>query len=371
MGHTYNPGSGFVQNSGFNATARMHPKLGIVRPHMGVDFKAPQDTPVPAAADGRIWYTGTASGYDSVVILQHDLPGGGHYYTLYAHVEADYPVLAVGTPVYAGQTITAVGESVAPSSGDHLHFEVITGAIPASANGGTSIGLSGTQGRVDPSSFSFDGDGVPRPELSGRKWIELVRDGRGVVMRNAFQIEAMRRLLGSCVIGMLSAVPALAQAKETALCASAASLDGDQVIDYVCGKKFAEDISKSTWTMKKVQASDGGGAYEALLATKGKSKLELRSNSKGEIRSTGGLLYSSEFPRALRCAFSSSRFKARVNLGAITVLDPKFDYLIMSVKIMGFDATATDVISSVSDFPYLAIEYWGDRASIIAISCQG
>jgi hypothetical protein len=81
-------------------------------------------------------------------------------------------VLPVGTAVYAGQTITAVGENVAPSSGDHLHFEVITGATPISANGGSSIGLSGTQGRVDPASFTFDGDGGGLPPIG--TWETLV-----------------------------------------------------------------------------------------------------------------------------------------------------------------------------------------------------
>jgi murein DD-endopeptidase MepM/ murein hydrolase activator NlpD len=85
--------------------------------HMGVDFAAPEGTPVTAVADGVVTFTGVRTGYGNVVEIDH----GTGYITRYAH---NSPIDAsAGDRVHAGQTIANVG-STGRSTGPHCHFEV-------------------------------------------------------------------------------------------------------------------------------------------------------------------------------------------------------------------------------------------------------
>lgn len=97
---------------------RLHPKLGIRRPHRGVDYAAPSGTPIRAAGDGKIIFRGRKGGYGRVIIIQH----GGRYSTLYAHMSRFARHLAVGSRVRQGQTIGYVGMS-GLATGPHLHYE--------------------------------------------------------------------------------------------------------------------------------------------------------------------------------------------------------------------------------------------------------
>ena len=67
----------FTRISSLFTAGRMHPILGTMRAHRGVDYAAPSGTPVHAAGDGKITFRGWQNGYGNVVILQH----GGHYST--------------------------------------------------------------------------------------------------------------------------------------------------------------------------------------------------------------------------------------------------------------------------------------------------
>ncbi len=102
--------------------------------HTGVEFPAPESTPVLAAASGEVVVAGgdTAAhqvagneGYGNVVILEHKLAEGGDIlYTLYAHLsEID---VKPGQAVQAGSVIARVGDTGA-ATGPHLHFEVRLG----------------------------------------------------------------------------------------------------------------------------------------------------------------------------------------------------------------------------------------------------
>ena len=85
--------------------------------HMGVDFAAPEGTPVSAVADGVVTFTGVRNGYGNVVEIDH----GNGYMTRYAHNSSISAV--AGDRVHAGQTIASVG-STGRSTGPHCHFEV-------------------------------------------------------------------------------------------------------------------------------------------------------------------------------------------------------------------------------------------------------
>lgn len=97
---------------------RIDPIYKTRRFHGGLDFTAPQGTPIYATANGRIRYAGNSgSGYGNHVIIDH----GYGYRTLYAHM---YKITAKqGTRVTRGEIIGYVG-STGKSTGPHCHYEV-------------------------------------------------------------------------------------------------------------------------------------------------------------------------------------------------------------------------------------------------------
>jgi lipoprotein NlpD len=79
---------------------------------------APTGTPVLAAADGEVVYSGDkVRGYGNMVVLQH----AGDLLTVYAH--NSLLLVHVGDRVVVGQEIARVG-ATGRSTGTHLHFEV-------------------------------------------------------------------------------------------------------------------------------------------------------------------------------------------------------------------------------------------------------
>lgn len=95
---------------------RMHPILGYVRPHNGLDFTAPMGSPVYATGDGVVMYTGFST-YGNVIYLDH----GFGFETRYAHL-TKY-IVEPGQFVKRGQVIGYVGNT-GLSHGPHLHYEV-------------------------------------------------------------------------------------------------------------------------------------------------------------------------------------------------------------------------------------------------------
>jgi murein DD-endopeptidase MepM/ murein hydrolase activator NlpD len=104
-------------SSGFSM-GRMHPVLGRMRAHRGVDYAAPTGTPIRAAGKGRVKFRGWQSGYGNVVILEH----GGKYTTLYGHMSRFANGLATGDRVQQGEVIGYVGMT-GLATGPHLHYE--------------------------------------------------------------------------------------------------------------------------------------------------------------------------------------------------------------------------------------------------------
>jgi murein DD-endopeptidase MepM/ murein hydrolase activator NlpD len=107
----------FTRISSTFTAGRMHPILGTMRAHRGVDYAAPSGTPVRAAGDGKIMFRGWQNGYGNVVILQH----GGHFSTLYGHMSR-FGGIRDGQHVSQGQTIGYVGMT-GLATGPHLHYE--------------------------------------------------------------------------------------------------------------------------------------------------------------------------------------------------------------------------------------------------------
>lgn len=89
------------------------------RMHEGVDYAAPQGTPVLAAAHGRVVAAGASPSYGRFVELAH--PNG--VTSFYAHLSRVASGVAVGATLAEGDAVGAVG-STGRSTGAHLHFEI-------------------------------------------------------------------------------------------------------------------------------------------------------------------------------------------------------------------------------------------------------
>lgn len=102
--------------SGFGM--RVHPIYKVKMMHPGIDFSAPQGTPVYATGAGKVTVVKTNfAGYGNQIIIDH----GFGYQTRYAHLQ-DFNVKA-GQSVERGQCIGYVGNT-GTSTAPHLHYEV-------------------------------------------------------------------------------------------------------------------------------------------------------------------------------------------------------------------------------------------------------
>ncbi len=112
-----------VSNKDLNRIAsgfgyRIDPVYKTVKMHAGLDFAAPQGTPIYATADGVINVAGNkGNGYGNHVIINH----GYGYETLYGHMVKVKS--SPGQKVSRGEVIGWVG-STGKSTGPHCHYEV-------------------------------------------------------------------------------------------------------------------------------------------------------------------------------------------------------------------------------------------------------
>ncbi|MDO4433391.1 MAG: M23 family metallopeptidase [Alysiella sp.] len=98
---------------------RVHPVLGVVKMHTGIDYAAPIGTKILAPSDGTVSFTGWKGGYGHTIMLTHN----NGIETLYGHMSAYINGVVVGKHVKAGDVIGLVG-STGRSTGPHLHYEV-------------------------------------------------------------------------------------------------------------------------------------------------------------------------------------------------------------------------------------------------------
>jgi len=99
---------------------RIHPVFKTHKFHSGIDFTAPQGTPIYATGNGTISFADGGNGYGKHVIINH----GFGYSTLYGHMSR--VKARPGQKVKRGELIGYVG-STGTSTAPHVHYEVIKG----------------------------------------------------------------------------------------------------------------------------------------------------------------------------------------------------------------------------------------------------
>lgn len=107
--------------SGFSSS-RLHPILARHRAHQGVDFAAPQGTPVRAMADGVVVYAGWQGQLGRAVRIDHAAPS--RYESVYGHFSRIASTVREGRRVRKGEIIGYVGRT-GLATGPHLHLELL------------------------------------------------------------------------------------------------------------------------------------------------------------------------------------------------------------------------------------------------------
>jgi murein DD-endopeptidase MepM/ murein hydrolase activator NlpD len=123
---------------------RRHPILGFSRMHQGVDFGAPEGSPVLAAADGVVTQAGRDGGYGNLLRIRH----AGGWATGYAHLMAFAPGVAAGAPVLKGEVVGFVGQT-GLATGPHLHYEVSLNGV-----------------KLDPMTTPYSAAPTPAPDIA-------------------------------------------------------------------------------------------------------------------------------------------------------------------------------------------------------------
>jgi murein DD-endopeptidase MepM/ murein hydrolase activator NlpD len=104
-------------SSRFNPNRR-HPLLSTIRAHKGVDYAAPTGTPVRAAGDGRVQFSGKKGGYGNVLEIAH----ARGVVTVYGHLSRFAQGMRTGSKVTQGEVVAYVGMT-GLATGPHLHYE--------------------------------------------------------------------------------------------------------------------------------------------------------------------------------------------------------------------------------------------------------
>jgi murein DD-endopeptidase MepM/ murein hydrolase activator NlpD len=97
--------------------SRFHPILKVRRPHLGIDYGAPEGAPVQAIGGGRVTFAGRKGGEGNMVQIRHT----NGYETLYMHLSR--MLVHNGQSVAQGQRIGLVGHT-GLATGPHLDFRI-------------------------------------------------------------------------------------------------------------------------------------------------------------------------------------------------------------------------------------------------------
>jgi len=109
-----------IQQTPVRVSSAFHARGGE---HNGIDFSAPKGTPVYAAADGIVLFSGKMEGYGRIIRIDH----GNGIETRYAHLKSRG--VKAGKHVAMGTRIGKVGKS-GRATGYHLHYEIRVNGQP-------------------------------------------------------------------------------------------------------------------------------------------------------------------------------------------------------------------------------------------------
>ncbi|MBM3312945.1 MAG: hypothetical protein FJY80_15730, partial [Candidatus Aminicenantes bacterium] len=104
------------------SASRLHPIRKVYRAHFGVDFAAPEGTPVYATADGTVEEAGLSGASGRMIRLRHKR----NYETYYLHLARI--LVKKGDRVEGGKQIGTVGSS-GESTGPHLDYRIKEGGV--------------------------------------------------------------------------------------------------------------------------------------------------------------------------------------------------------------------------------------------------
>lgn len=107
----------FARISSRFSTSRLHPVLGVKRPHLGTDYAAPTGTPILAIGNGKIVEIGRNGGFGNLIKIKHN----STYTTQYAHMSKFAAGMKRGSIVKKSQVIGYVG-STGLATGPHVDF---------------------------------------------------------------------------------------------------------------------------------------------------------------------------------------------------------------------------------------------------------
>ena len=102
---------------------RKDPFSGNKRFHCGMDIGAEIGTPVKAAGNGKVIFSGWKGAYGYLVVIAHEK----NYITVYAHNSKN--LVKKGETIKKGEVVALSGNTGAVT-GAHLHFEIRKGTVP-------------------------------------------------------------------------------------------------------------------------------------------------------------------------------------------------------------------------------------------------
>jgi murein DD-endopeptidase MepM/ murein hydrolase activator NlpD len=108
-------------SSNFNPR-RLHPVLGKIKAHNGVDYVAPMGTPIMAAGDGKVIESSMKGANGNYVVIQHS----NGIVTKYLHLSKRD--VKRGDKVKQGDIVGRLG-ATGRVTGAHLHYEFMVGGV--------------------------------------------------------------------------------------------------------------------------------------------------------------------------------------------------------------------------------------------------
>ena len=110
-------------SSNFNLR-RVHPLFKRTMPHRGIDYAAPQGTPILASGDGTVSIASRTNANGNYVVIRH----GEEFVTKYLHLSKFARGVRKGARVKQGQTIGYVG-ATGWATAPHLHYEFLVNGV--------------------------------------------------------------------------------------------------------------------------------------------------------------------------------------------------------------------------------------------------